>query len=133
MAFSDFQNSALAPDYDLRFYFYFFITRILILKVLVVKHNLIKYFLRPHSQKLKPQASEIFNNFMLSTWEHELFIWIKDGDVSGNKEPLVIGLLAKIKPNGLWNDCVHKKACNKGQCKYNRKFSVSIESVEMLC
>lgn len=24
MAFSDFQNSALAPDYDLRFYFYFF-------------------------------------------------------------------------------------------------------------
>ena len=70
---------------------------------------------------------------MLSTWEHELFIWIKDGDVSGINEPLVIGLLAKIKPNGLWNDCVHKKTCNKGQCEYNRKFSQSTEPVEMLC
>ena len=39
-----------------------------------------------------------------------IYIWIKYGDAFRSKDPLVIGLLIKIKPSVVWNDCAHKKA-----------------------
>lgn len=42
----------------------------------------------------------ISSNFTLYTRERELVIWVKNGDVTGNKGLPAIGLLTKVKPNG---------------------------------